>query len=492
METTSTGIGSSAREIGLWVAAAFVARIAFFSITPHVIDSADSILYLEAAERIADGRFAEVYPRIPLLYPALAALAAQVFTDVETAALVVSLAAGTMLVWPVVALSYTLHGRAAARISALLVVLWPWLIDYSCRVAPEALYTTLWFGGLAIGLGAVRAGRAYTVLLPLTLFALYLARPEGVLLVCAIIAGVASTAKDRRTAVRRLAPSVIALVVAIPAHMWLMHSMSVHAGIAPRFSTSSVEYSFISRGEETVRTAAHLGMRTIPVMVGPVLGVLAIAGGVGWRGHERDRRAELAVVLAAVTQFVAAALSTYPEPRYVMATVIVIAMWSARGAALLSRAASTSPQYRWLQHGPVTVITVMMVAGIWPNVVPSMLGKKSYKPLEYKFAGRWMASNLEPGLILSRKPQVGYYAHMPTSGPAPEDSIEDIRARVADADMRYVVVDERYSTQMIPALTPLLDPENAPRWLRLLKSDLSPYPDARIVIYEVVGGSLAP
>jgi hypothetical protein len=39
---------------------------------------------------------------------------------------------------------------------------------------------------------------------------------------------------------------------------------------------------------------------------------------------------------------------------------------------------------------------------------------------------------------------------------------------------------------MIPSLEALLDPANAPDGLRLLKADLSPYPAARIVIYEVV------
>ena len=110
----------------------------------------------------------------------------------------------------------------------------------------------------------------------------------------------------------------------------------------------------------------------------------------------------------------------------------------------------------------------------------------SYKPLEYKIAGKWMQANLEPGLIMSRKPQVGHYANMPTSGPAPDDTLEKIHERLMQADFRYLVVDQRYSTQMIPALKPLLDPVNAPPWLRMLKADLSPYDDARIVIYEVV------
>jgi len=51
---------------------------------------------------------------------------------------------------------------------------------------------------------------------------------------------------------------------------------------------------------------------------------------------------------------------------------------------------------------------------------------------------------------------------------------------------RYLVVDERHSVAIVPALRALLDPAKAPSSLRLVRADLSPYPDARVVIYEFV------
>lgn len=491
VETSSTGKLPLTREIVLWLAAALAVRLLFFFLTPQVIDSADSILYLDATQAIAEGRFLDVYPRIPLLYPALAATASFAFPNVEIAGLVISLIAGTLLVWPVFALSYVLHGHAAARMSALIVLLWPWLVDYSCRVAPEALYSTLWFAALVVGVVTIRKGGARSLLFPPLLLALYLARPEGILLVCAILAALVIASQERRASVMRLAPSALVLIVAIPLHLWVMHILASRAGIPPRFSASSVEFSIIARGEETARTAGHLLVKVIPTMVGPILGGFALVGAIVKGDLERDHRIEIAVLAAASAQFAAAALSTFPEPRYVMTTILVIALWTARGATVLARIASGSRR-RSLRYAPATIIVLMMLAGMWPNIAPPMLGKKSYKPLEYKVAGQWMASNLEPGIILSRKPQVGYYAKMPTSGPAPDDTLDDIQKRVEDAGMRYVVVDERYSTQMIPALRPLLEPGNAPSWLRLLKADSSPYPDARIVIYAVVGQRPAP
>jgi hypothetical protein len=247
----------------------------------------------------------------------------------------------------------------------------------------------------------------------------------------------------------------------------------------------------VTHGGESLRAAGQLLLVTLPRMLGPVLAVFAMIGLLAKSTLPRDGKGNAVLGIAAATQFAAAALSTYAEPRYVMVTVIALALWSARGAWILTQRMEASARWRPLRHIPAASIAAMMLIGISVNIVPSLLGHQTYKPLEYKIAGQWMKMNLEPGLIFSRKPQVGYYANMPTSGPAPEDSLDEMKTRVTDAGMHYVVVDERYSTQMIPALRPLLDPASAPPWLRVLKADLSPYPDARIVIYEVVQNAAA-
>lgn len=480
------------REASLWTACAFAVRLAFYLVTPQVIDSADSILYLDAAENISKGTLIAVYPRIPLLYPALVAGAAQCISETETAAVLLSLMAGTLLTPVVFLLSNVLHGRNSARLSALTVTLWPWLIDYSTRVAPEALYALCWFLSVLLLIMAMRKGGAYQYMLAVCLVALYLSRPEGILIVIAVLLTGLVFGTSWKLAALRLLPSVSLLAVVVPAHLLLIHKLSTITGIPPRFSVSSVEYSLMMRGGESLRAGALLLFRTLPVMIGPVLGLLAAIGVIARGPYPRDSQAESAVAWAALAQFAAAALSTFPEPRYVMACVIAIGLWSGRGGAMLAHLAGASARWRLLRVTPAIAIVLMMMLGLAQNILPPMLGRMSYKPLEYKIAGQWMKANLTPGLIMSRKPQVGYYAHMPTSGPAPEDTLEDIRERIIGAGMRYVVVDERYSTKMIPALVPLLDPSRAPRWLRLLKSDLSPYPDARVLIYEVEKGALAP
>ena len=123
--------------------------------------------------------------------------------------------------------------------------------------------------------------------------------------------------------------------------------------------------------------------------------------------------------------------------------------------------------------------TVMTAAEVWPGRTPQM-------PHEYKIAGQWMKDHLEPGLIMTRKPQVGYYAGMESFGPYLADTIDDVLKTAREGDFRYLVVDERNTTVMVPGLAPLLDPANAPAELELLPVDLSPYSEARVVNYKFV------
>ncbi len=99
-----------------------------------------------------------------------------------------------------------------------------------------------------------------------------------------------------------------------------------------------------------------------------------------------------------------------------------------------------------------------------------------------------MRDHLEPGPIVTRKPQVGFYADMPAIGVEADASLEEIVARAAATHARYLVVDERYTAALIPALRPLLDPKEAPASLRAVHADLTTFPGGRIVIYEFSRG----
>ncbi|MCL4694364.1 MAG: glycosyltransferase family 39 protein, partial [Candidatus Hydrogenedentes bacterium] len=410
-----------------------------------------------------------------------------IIPDLEWAAIGVSLGASVLLIWPVFRLSDSMHGRSAARVAALSVCLWPWLVDYGCRVAPEALMSVLWFGALWALAQTVRRGGFWPYAAALWCFGLHLTRPEGMLL-WAAAPFVALILRDpnRDARVVRLIPFIVTTVILLGAYALYMRSVTGTAVVSSRAHASALRYVLVDQGAATAKTFLTLFSEVLPIMLGPLLLIFMGAGLFMASDRKRDLRLELMILAFAAAQFVLAGLSTFAEPRYVMNVAIGLTLWSARGVALTSARAAAVSHTSWLRRLPVAALVAMFSFGLAVNIVPPVLGRMSYQPVEYKIAGIWMKEHLEPGLILCRKPQVGFYAGMPSTGPAPNESVAEVIQRARDAGARYLVVDERYTAQMVPSLEALLDPATVPEGLRLMKADLSPYAEARIVIYEVL------
>ncbi|MBX7256964.1 MAG: glycosyltransferase family 39 protein [Candidatus Hydrogenedentes bacterium] len=474
-------------DIAVGVALAAAYRGLFLLLAPRVIDSADSIQYIEVARHFAAGDFVGFYARIPLLYPALCAFLSFFVNDFEWAGIAVSLVASSLLVVPVYLIARDMQGRRMARVATLIVVIWPWLVDYGCRVAPEALASLFWFSGIYFLVLALRRGHIWTILAPVTFFALHLTRPEGTILMLAapLIALILLDRRDDEIRPWRLAPVALISMFLLAVYAMYMMEVTGEPTLNSRMpdTQTAVLHTLFRQGEAFIRTFIKLFGEVLPTMLGPYLLLFAGVGLFVPSYLRRDLRLELVLVSFAILQFAAAVYSTFPEPRYIMPVTIAAILWSSRGLLLVADQAHRLKQWRALRAAPVGLLVLMMLLGLAVNVVPHYLGRMSYQPVEYKIAGRWMKENLEPGLIMSRKPQVGFYADMPTTGPEPTDTIDQILKRAKEAGAKYLVVDERYSTGMIPALKPLLVPENAPSALKLLKDNLSPYRQARIVIY---------
>lgn len=483
-------------DLWLFVGLAAVFRAAFLVVMPRVIDSADAIHYIEVAREFAGGRFLAFDPNIPVLYPLLCAGFHWIVPDLELAGRAVSLVASALLVVPVYLLSRDLHGRHGARIAALTVSIWPWLADYGCRVAPEALMASLWFLSVWVFSRAMRAGGLWLAAAPVAFFALHLARPEGTfLLLLAPIAGIILCAGKERRKLRRLVPYVVVCALLLIGYALFMRAVSGEASISHRARDlgATAHFIFGVRGIETVRTFSKFFSEVLPIMLGPYLLVFAGVGLFRRTRHPRDLRLEFFVMFFALAQGALAVLSTYPEPRYLMPVIIAIALWAARGMALVSEQACAVTRGRFLAALPVTGMMLLMAFGTAMAVAPEYLGRTPREPREYKIAGLWMKEHLEPGTIITRKPQVGYYAEMDAPlGPADDDTVADVLARAKAVGGRYLVIDERYTTKIAPGMRPLLDPKNVYRGLRLVAGDLSPYAEARIVIYEIIDAEAVP
>ena len=478
--------GRICKDLVLLLSLAAVFRLAFLIVMPRVIDSADAIHYVGVARLFVLGEFQNFDGTIPVLYPLLSAAATFVTPDMEWAGRMVSLISGIFLIAPVYLLARLMHGRKSAFVAGLIAALWPWLADYACRVGPEALTSALWFSALYSLVRMMRGGRIWLFIAPLLFFLVHLARPEGTFhLLAAPVFALILVDQGKLAAMRRLVPYVVIAAVLLVAHALFMKFAVGETTVSYRLRdpAGTLHFLFVRRGVEAVRTFRATLSNVLPVMLGPYLLIFAGVGIFHRSPWMRDGRVELMVTAFALLQWLMAIVSTWPEPRYMMNVIIVVSLWSARGLAIVTQEVALSSSFRRWRHVPVAGMASLMLLGTVLTVAPEYMGRVPLEPREYKFAGQWMRANVEPGLIITRKPQVGFYADMPTLGPAPTDSVQDVIEQGRQAGAKYLVVDERYTAQITPALKALLDPDNAPPELRLLRADLSPYPQARLVVY---------
>jgi 4-amino-4-deoxy-L-arabinose transferase-like glycosyltransferase len=480
-------------DVGAMLLAAFAFRLLFLLAMPRVVDSPDAVHYIQLAERFAEGKWFAPHARLPVLLPLLGSFFYPLIGNMEWACRLVSFLASGLLIVPVYGLSRHMHGARTARLAAFLVAIWPWLADYGGRVTPEALASTLWFAGAITLLYAVQRGGAWTFAAPLCYFALHLARPEGLILLIAapIGAGIFLCYRSDEAKLRRLLPyAVISGVLLAVYALYVKRAMGV-LSVSTRVESASGAAGFVfEQWRAIARAAIQIPNEVLPVMLGPYF--LLFAGvGVFRPSTEgrRDLRVEAFVAYLCVVQCICAAFSTYPAPRYLMPVVIAVSLWAAHGILVVSNQAVTLTRHRWLRWAPLGGAILIMAAHTGITVFSEHVGQLPREPREYKIAGEWMREHLEPGLIFVRKPELGFYAGMETTGPALEDTIDTAIVRARQAGARYLVVDERYTAKMVPGLRPLLNPKNAPPLLRLIRSDLSPYPQGRVVLYEILGES---
>ncbi len=486
------------RDIALFLAAALMSRVLFWLAMPRVIDSADAIHYIGVARHFAAGHFWVFNAKIPVLYPLFGALFGLFSPDIEFACRVASLVASTCLVIPVYLLARDIHGRSSARIAALLVVIWTWLADYGSRVSTEALACTLWFLAVWLFARALRRGGFWMSAASFAFFALHLTRPEGTfILLAAFPAAAIICARSETARPRRLIPFALVCGVLLAVHALYMSRITGTLTISHRtgfivqdFLLSNVQRTKAGTLLLLLKTTSDTLFEVLPVMLGPVLLLFMGVGFFHPSERPRDVRLELYVLYFALVQWGLSLFVLSPAPRYLMTVLIALSLWSARGMAVVSRQAAAMPLGRWLRLLPVTALVLTMAFGAAVTLASEHLARRPRQPREYKTAGQWMKEHLEPAPVFTRKPQVGYYADMPTTGPALDDTLEEAVARAREAGTRYLVVDERYTAQMVPALEPLLDPAQAPPDLRFLHEVSPDYPDARVVIYEIVDAAM--
>ena len=481
------------RDLFTAFAVALTVRLAYLLALRRAIDMADAIHYLTMAKQFAAGDFLGFDENLPVLYSLFGATTHLVFVNWEHAMWAVSLLASSLLVVPVYYLSRELHGRSTARTAAALVCLWPWLVDYGSRIAPEALAVTLFFTAIWLFYSAIERGRYNLVVAPLALFLLHLTRPEGTfLMIAAPVGGLLLTIRRDRIHWRRLGIVTAQCAFLLALYALFMRVVIGTATVSYRAPMATDLGDYFSRGAlDLGRTAMALLFEVLPVMLGPLLLIFLGLGLFTAPERRRLPRLEALILFFCGIQWTLTLANFSPTPRYVMAVVVALSLWSAHGIVVLSRQWRQSSQGAWAQHVPFAVLAATLLLGLAANIASESISGMPRTPREYRIAGKWMRTELPPGYIISRKPQIGFYADMPSIGP---DAAHDAAGVVAFAEQigaRYLVIDERHSAAIVPGLRPLLDPANAPAELRLIRADLSPYEGARVVLYEFVPPGIA-
>lgn len=489
------------QDLALFCTGALIYRLAFLVAMPRVLDSADSIHYIGVAKQFAQGNFFDFFDEIPPLYPALGALCHIFIKDFEWACVTVSLITSVLTIIPAYYLALRMFGIKTARIASLILLVWPWHADYALRVGSESAACLFWLLSVWLFAEGLRKGKWYLLASVLAFFALHLTRPEGTFFwFGAPLGALILCIKAKEVEKRRLGLFLFLSTILIVLYGLYMIKVTGTFMINPRvrlffefrsdaniphalvpFETSSGGSVFAEFAKSFIKLLTEVPV----IMFGPVLTIFAGVGLFHTSEKPRDLRLELFVLYFAVIQWCLIVMGHSPAPRYLMMSLTALSIWSARGIVIVGKQGAALPKHKWLRWVPVTVMVLYMLFGTLVTVGSEYVGRRPRQPREYKVAGRWMKENLEPGLIVTRKSIIGYYADMDSLGPAPNDTIEDVITRARKIDARYLVVDERYTTQMVPVLKPLLEQKNVPPELKFLKS-FSLYPDTRIVIYKFV------
>ncbi len=449
---------------------------------PRVLDTADAIHYVETAQHLAAGNFFGYDPKIPLFYPLLGALAHFMVSDLEWACRLVSLIASTLTVVPVFLLARDLFDARAARMAGVLFACWPWLADYACRVSTEATAIFLWFSALWLLQRGLRHGGWTLYLSPFAFFALCLTRPEGLfILLCSLPAALILGWKTIPQLGRRLCTVAALAGLCLLLNTLYVRQLTGETTANYRIGFILQEFDYLRFVQTTVKSFSDV----LPVMLGPILSLFLGVGLFNFHDRKRDVRLEAFVLFFAAAQWGISLFVLSPAPRYLMATLIALSLWAAFGLVIVTTQLAQKDRPRWLVALPVLSVLGFFLLHTLITVGSEHLGRRPREPREYKDAGRWMAEHLPHGLIFTRKPQVGYYAGMPSTGPALEDSLEEALIRARDAQAAYFVVDERYTAQMVPSLRPLLD-ENAHVPGLDCVHVVDQYPQARVVIYQLL------
>jgi 4-amino-4-deoxy-L-arabinose transferase-like glycosyltransferase len=321
----------------------------------------DGPAYLALADAVLDGEWARVFGNFySPLYPIVIAPLRAAGVPLELAGRLMATIAGVLALPLLFVIARRLAGDTVAAATVLVAAVQPTLVKSAAQVLPETLAGALLLAWAAVLMDAHGVG---TIALAGVLAgAVYLARPEGVLL---LVIG-AGWLAIRRRPLATIAVYVLAAVLLIAPAVLALHErtgtwqisrreakVNLEAGAVDDVTlvdalrhhpTALVRYWGVGVAEQTWDTVVALGV------------VLALPFAVGlWT-------LPLAWPLAVAALFVAGPLALNPSPRYAVTILPLLLPWA--GAGVLALADRRG-------RGAVAVVALATIAlavqGVWPT-----------------------------------------------------------------------------------------------------------------------------
>ncbi len=527
-----------------WVILAGLVLRALSALRAPIIES-DGAYYAQLADRLLRGDFHNGISTVwPPAYPALIAAVAWIPMRLgveitpqflEACARVVSVAAGTLLLFPLRAVALRLLPRSLADAACVLAAAHPRLIQYSGAALTESLFML----ALVTAVWAAIARRPF--LSGMAMGIAYLTRPEGAFLAAVLLTACAFAARGFRANEN---PSISAqhgrllhgssfmrfgsqfilgvAILAAPYATWVSCEIGQPSlgekgaynfwrtyqteyarvlpepeGLSERVSESRelthairpvrvqlAEFVLLSPKVVFVRSLGNLGtilISSFPVAAYHLFFLLALLGVRRWMSKP------WLPVIATVTCFPLLYAPFSVDRRFFVPSVPLLLIMSAAGlgiaVAWLSRVRSPHRDPR-----QVLLFLTFLVAALY-LVYSGIRSAPIDDAPEHRTAGAWLRDHFEGGagggptrrmVVMSRKPWVAYYAHG-LMAELPDGPIEDVLDHARRKNVDFLVIDERFVSTNRPQLIPLLDPSHAPALAVLLRIE-RPRP---IVIYDL-------
>jgi hypothetical protein len=452
------------RSVGPAVAVGFVIRLAFALMdrVPSVDETAylGSGLNLFAGEGFTRGGSPELH--FPPLIPTILGGVAQLVPDPHTAAVLVTLVAGTALLVPVAGLARAAAGDRAGRYAA-----WVAAVGYGLSVelsrgggGSEAVYALLVLSALWLAV-SIRPGAGPNLRRAagagLLCGAAYLARPEGLWITC--IVGViassgaaggwqalrAGTRVQRRHALAAgarvgLVLGLCASVFVVP-YVWYLHDVTGGWGFTAKTQDASLEaWRAVAEGDRRSRDVVLYGLaengiefsagryplsqlvREDPVGYLGIVGVnvsklfqtvfwwrvmptpLVLLALWAWWRERRNRVVWSMVAVAAAP--VLTVLAFFVLARYLVVTTAVLHVLCGIGLAALPP--------RWRRPALVGALCLMAVTVVGSASGPGGFGHPR-EGVEQRLIGEWIRDHTdEDARIMTRSQVVAFYADRET------------------------------------------------------------------------------